>query len=213
MASPAELVQTVSSLTGVALPTVVDIDRKLVKAGLRTKGGRGFNAARMSPLDAARLLTAVLAGPQATEAADAVERYSNTHADKTCSSEKLFATAKLADLGTLPDPHSFVDALAALISSASTGALAELVASEEMPSIEVFAFTRAVRGRIRIAGLPDGLTASVEYCPAPATPRSSRHKRRPVRDAPEDERIGDLEQSRRITERTIWPIARLLAKG
>jgi hypothetical protein len=38
------------------LPTVVDIDRKLVKAKLRTKEGRGFNAAQMAPLDAARLL-------------------------------------------------------------------------------------------------------------------------------------------------------------
>jgi hypothetical protein len=45
MASPAELVRTVSAATGVPLPTVVDIDRRLVKGKLRTKGGRGFNVA------------------------------------------------------------------------------------------------------------------------------------------------------------------------
>ena len=56
MATPPELTQTVSEATGVALATVVDMDRRLVKAKLRTKGGRGLNAARMTELDAARLL-------------------------------------------------------------------------------------------------------------------------------------------------------------
>jgi hypothetical protein len=54
MASPAQLTKTVSTATGVSLATVVDLDRRLVKAEMRTKGGRGFNAACMTPLDAAR---------------------------------------------------------------------------------------------------------------------------------------------------------------
>jgi len=37
MASPAELVRTMSAATGVPLPTIVDIDRRLVKGKLRTK--------------------------------------------------------------------------------------------------------------------------------------------------------------------------------
>jgi hypothetical protein len=81
MASPGELVRTVSSVTGVPLPTIVAIDRRLVKAKLRTKGGRGFNAAQMTALDAARLLTGVLASPHANSAVDVVRRYSQTHAD------------------------------------------------------------------------------------------------------------------------------------
>ena len=40
MASPAELVHTVSCATGVPLPTIVDIDRRLVKGKLRTKAGK-----------------------------------------------------------------------------------------------------------------------------------------------------------------------------
>jgi hypothetical protein len=213
MATPAELVQTVSSTTGVPLPTVVDIDRKLVKAKLRTKHGRGLHAARMTPLDAARLLTAVLGSPQANAAADAVERYAQTFPDRARSSDKLFATAKLNDLAALTARHSFVEALAALLVSAATGSLATMIAASEKgwtPSIEVFAFTRATRGRIRIAGLSNGLTASIEYLPAPASTKNPKHRR--DRTALAGESIGDLEQSRRITELTILPIARLLAK-
>lgn len=210
MATPAQLVQTISSATGVPLPTVVDIDRKLVKAKLRTKEGRGFNAAQMAPLDAARLLTAVLGSAHANTAADAVARYAKTWPDRTRSSEKLFATAMLDDLTKLSARHSFVDALGALITSAATGSLAKLIAITEdgwKPMIEVFAFTRATRGRIRIAGLPNGLTASIEYIPAPGG-RNSRRK--PGRT---EEESGDLEQSRRITERTILPVAALLAEN
>jgi hypothetical protein len=208
MASPAELMKTVSTATGVSLTTVVDLDRRLIKAKLRTKGGRGFNAACMTPLDAARLLTAVLASPQANEAAEAVERYIDTQVDKQRSSEKLFAAAEIGELTALPARHSFVDGLAALIASASTGALARLIAAESrwIPRLEVFAFTQAVRGRIRIAGLPNGLTANVEYVPGAAGIRSGRTRK------PGDANAnGDLEQSRRVTERTILPIAKLLA--
>jgi hypothetical protein len=203
MATPAELMNAVSDATGVPLATVVDIDRKLVKAKLRTKFGRGLYAARMTPLDAARLLTAVLGSPQANAAADAVERYALTSPDKTRSSDKLFAAAKLDDLPALPARHSFVDGLTALIASASMGSLAKILsASEQGCSIEIFAFTRATRGRIRIASL-NGLTASIEY--VPAAPKAKH--RRAI-----DQSEGDLEQSRRITEQTILTIARLLAK-
>jgi hypothetical protein len=208
MASPAELMQTVSAATGVPLATVVDLDRRLVKAELRTKGGRGLNVARMTPLDAARLLTAVLASPQANEAARALEHYIDTRVDKQRSSEKLFAAGEISELAALPEQHAFVDGLAALITSASTGTLATLMASSEngwTPRLEVFAFTRAVRGRIRIAGLPNGLTASVEYVADTAGARSGRPWKPGDADAG-----GDLEQSRRVTERTILPIAKLL---
>ena len=205
MASPAELTQTVSDATGVPLATVVDIDRKLLKAGLRTKGGRGLNAARMQPLDAARLLMAILASPQANEAATAVERYAQTGVDKSLSSEGQFSATGLDDLAALPIRHSFVDALAAIMTSATAGSLATLeseAGQRVQPSIEIFAFTRATRGRIRITGLPNGLTAGVEYI---LDGRS--------RIGSPDTATGDLEQSRRITERTIFPVAELLREN
>jgi len=166
MASPAELMQTVSDATGVPLATVIDIDRKLVKAGLRTKGGRGLNFARMKPFDAATLLTAILASPQANSAAVAVDRYRETRVDAIRSSEGRFGHARLDDLADLPSRHSFVDALAALIESVVGGSIARLAEEAQqnwIPHVEVFAFTRATRGRIRITNLPNGLTASVEY--------------------------------------------------
>jgi hypothetical protein len=216
MASPAELVRTVSSVTGVPLSTIVDIDRRLVKGKLRTKGGRGFNAAQMTAFDAARLLTAVLASPQANAAVEAVTRYTQTRVDTTRSSDNVFGAANLDDLTALPARHSFVDALAALIASASTGSLAKLIAESKdrwFPHIEIFAFTQAVRGRIRIAGLPNGLTASVEYVSAPAGIKPGRAKKIGTsRVALADDRAGDLEQSRRVTERTILSIAGLLTQ-
>jgi len=204
MATPAQLMETLSHVTGVPLPTVVDIDRRLVKAGLRTKGGRGLNAARMTPLDAARLLTALLASPQATLSVEAVYRYAQTGVDRALSSEKLFAGTKLEELAALPKAHGFVDALEALIASAAAGALAKMIAklkTEATPRIEVFAFTRATRGRIRLSGLPNRTTASLEYVPVPNS--------RTVKSA---DPTGDLEQSRRVTERTILPVARLLGE-
>ena len=206
MASPAQLVQTLSDATGVPLPTIVDIDRRLAKAGLRTMGGRGLSVARMNALDAARLLTAVLASPQANASAAAVERYTQTRADKKRSSEGYFQPTGLADLAALPARHGFVDGLAALIASAANGALAKLIAALEdgpTPHIEVFAFTRATYGRIRFSGLPNGLTANVEYLPAVPKAQGAQIS---------DDSGGDLEQSRRVTEQTILSIADLLAE-
>jgi hypothetical protein len=215
MASPAQLVSAISLATGVPLATMVDIDRKLVKGNLRTKGGRGFNAARMTPLDAARLLTAVLASPQANASVEAVQRYTETRMDKDRSSEKGFGAADLDDLAALPARHNFVDALAAVIASVATGSLAKkIVAAGDgaIPSIEIFAFTRATRGRIRIGGLPSGQTASVEYAAIPVTAKSARPDKSRRRQVAENA-SGDLEQSRRITERTILSIARILGEG
>jgi hypothetical protein len=215
MATPAQLVSTISLATGVPLATMVDIDRKLVKGNLRAKGGRGFNAAKMTPLDAARLLTAVLASPQANASVEAVQRYTETTMDKAKSSAKAFDAANIDDLAALPARHSFVDALAAVIASVGTGSLAKQMAAaggSAIPSIEIFAFTRATRGRIRIAGLPNGQTASVEYAAIPVTAKSTRPDKGRRRHVAENA-SGDLEQSRRITERTILSIARILAEG
>jgi len=214
MASPADLVRTISAATGVALPTIVDIDRRLVKGELRTKAGRGLNAAQMTSTDAARLLTAVLGSAQANSAVEAVERYIQTRVDKTRSSSTLFGLPNLNDLAALPARHNFVDALAAVIASASAGSLAKLMIENDgwAPHIELSAFTRAVRGRIRIANLPNRLTASVEYIPAPSSTKQSRARARSLSHvADTGDTTGDLEQSRRITERTILPVAALLA--
>ena len=209
MPTPPDLVKAVSAATGLPLATVTDLDRRLVTRGLRSKGGRGPNAARVTPLDAARLLTAVLASPQSNEAAEAVLRYEHTHPDNDRSNRGLFGNIGLDDLAGLPAGHDFVEGLAALIASAAKGSLARLMTGAKgpkAPHLEVFAFTGQTHGRIRISGLPHGMTASIEYVPAARNGRTG--KARPAKA----DKSGDLEQSRRITEQTILPVARLFAE-
>ncbi len=209
MASPAELVHLVSTTTGVPLSTLTDIDRRLVSAGLRRKAGRGLHAAQMTPLDAACLLTAVLASPQANASVETVGRYAETAVDEARSSATLFGATAIEDLGHLTARHSFVDGLTALIASAANGRLAVMLASKDAhpPQIEIFAFTRATRGRIRLAALPNGTTASLEYRLPKKRPKASAMGG----DHAASEAAGDLEQSRRITERTVLRVAELLA--
>jgi len=199
MASPADLVEELSRLTGLPHATVVDIDRRLVIGGLRAKAGRGRNAARMTPLDAARLLTAILASPQANTSVEAVERYTQTVVDRTRSTDRLYEATGHAELTKLPARHDFVAALEALI-TAMMDARRTATHPDHAPQIEVFAFTRATQGRVRLSGLANSLTVSVEYRPAEAGRRGRA-----------EASAGDLEQSRRITGRTILGLAQLLA--
>jgi hypothetical protein len=154
------------------------------------------------------LLTAVLAAPQSNAAAEAVLRYQHTVPDKDRSNKGLFGNIGVDDLAGLPRGHGFVEGLAALITSAGSGGLGRLMAGPKgasRPHLEVFAFTRATHGRIRISGLPNGATANVEYVPTPGKGRTGKTPDARGEDA------GDLEQSRRITERTIFAIAKLFA--
>ena len=210
MATPAQLMETVSKATGVPLATVVDIDRRLVAAGLRTKGGRGFNVARMTPLDAARLLTAILASPFAKTSAEAVARYARTRVDNQRSSEGLYASLGVPELAALAERHNFIDALAALLKALAVGSLATVVQAPNSawsPRIEVFAFTRATAGRLKLSDFPANRSGMVEY----ALPHARRARPRDGKGAAA-ENTGDLEQSRRVTERTLLAIATLLSE-
>lgn len=209
MPIPPDLVRTVSEATGLPLATVTDVDRRLAKANLRPVGGRGPNAAQMGPLEAARLLTAVLATPKANEAAEAVSRYSETHPDKARSSPGQFESLGLDDLAELSGKHSFVEGLAALITCAASGFLAKALSGSQAVHIEVFAFTQATHGRIRLSGLPNGLTASVEYVPIEHVSASKSKAAKAGKHSPVA--TGDLEQSRRVTEQTIFSVARLFS--
>jgi len=203
MAGPTQLIATIHKATGVPLPTIVDIDRRLVQGGLRSKSGRGLSAAKMSLLDAARLLTAILVNPQANAVLDAIGRYERTRPTSLPEGEPAFGSTGLVELVALPANHSFVAAVTAVIASASYGSLA--AAAKRMgtpPHLELFALTNATRGHIRIAGLPNRRTASVDYSAARA--QSSK--------AAGGSPAGDLEQSRRVTEVTIFQIAELLGK-
>jgi hypothetical protein len=116
--------------------TVVQHDRNLVVAGLRTTGARGINAPAVTPLDAARLLIGVLASVRTKDSVDTVRAFNKTRFEAAKSEEEWFevlrakgrplpnvtpSASKFSDpaITALPPDHNLIDALAALISDAS----------------------------------------------------------------------------------------------
>lgn len=130
VATPGELVTTVAEVTGVARPTVADIDRRLAAAGLRTVGGRGLSAAKMTAKDAAYLLIALLTGASATEVV----------AETVAAADAVSLPTPFGDnddawhLDWLPQPiitlgpgHTFGEMLTALLEVAQAGVLSSRI--------------------------------------------------------------------------------------
>jgi len=130
--TPRQLVRAVSFAVGLPEETVFSHDRNLVAAGLRTTGARGVNAPDMTPLDAARLLVAVLGSVRVKDSALTVWGFEETKYLPPRESDllllqsiitkgdkdalKLFSDETIA---ALPADHSFTQALEALITRAS----------------------------------------------------------------------------------------------
>jgi hypothetical protein len=127
MATPGELVRTVAQVLGIPEATVTQHDRNLASAGLRTKGGRGRSAARVTPQDAAHLLIAICGAPlwgaTVKESLATCERYSALRAYGAGGRLDNLSRIKsqLPTLGRLPDGHRFVEAISALITSINAG--------------------------------------------------------------------------------------------
>jgi hypothetical protein len=131
--TPGQLVKAVSIALDVPEETVVQHDRNLVVAGLRTKGGRGRSAPQVTPLDAARLLVATLASFRTKDSVTTVEQFERAFFEPPDRPRyfSLFGTrvrddpdpdaAKRIDSAilNLPPTHNLVDALAAIIRDAS----------------------------------------------------------------------------------------------
>src|SRR5450631_3595059 len=148
--TPGQLVNAVAIALDVPSETVVQHDRNLVVAGLRTKGGRGHSAPKVTPLDAARLVTAVLGSVPVLESVNTVLAFERTRhlsprdftremvakirADATLSktadandNRPQFNPRPIFEAMTshLPPNHNFIEALAALIENASSPMQAE----------------------------------------------------------------------------------------
>lgn len=213
MASPGELVVAIAETMGFSEATVLVHDRALRAAGFRSTKGRGWSAAKVTTRDAANLLTALLGSWQSRDAVDSVLRYAKTRVDEVRSSKDGYRSIHLAELSALPPNHSFVRALEALLISAASGALAELLAKTgaTVPRIEISAQTPGTLGAIRLSGMPNGRTASVHYIPS--TPPNSTRARREWKVRVRNRlRGGDMQQSRRVTEETILRVAKLLGE-
>jgi hypothetical protein len=137
--TPGQLVKAVSLALDVPEETVVQHDRNLVVAGLRTTGARGINAPPVTHRDAARLFVATLASIRTKDSVDAVRAFEKTKFSAPMSKADILArfkerqgmvpkdlehevhnTEKFADVAImgLPPEHNFVDAIASLIRDA-----------------------------------------------------------------------------------------------
>jgi hypothetical protein len=127
MATPGKLVHTVAAVLGIPEATVVQHDRNLAEAELRTKGGRGRSAARVTSHDAANLLIAIcgapISGASVKESLTTCNRYGPLRAYDTHGSLGSFSKMKVQfpTLAKLPVGHRFKDAIAALIDSLVAG--------------------------------------------------------------------------------------------
>jgi hypothetical protein len=127
MATPGELVRTVATVLGIPEATVVQHDRNLASGGLRTKGGRGRSAARVTSEDAANLLIAIcgapISGASVKETLATCNRFGPLRAYGYGTKLGNFSRLKsqLPTLGKLAPGHSFREAISALIDSLAAG--------------------------------------------------------------------------------------------
>lgn len=126
MATPGQLVTCIASALGVSRATVALHDRNLSEAGLRSKGGRGKSAVKVSAIDAVHLLIATIAAPiipgSATSNSAAVCRFFHQlRAMGRRGSLSRWPSTALPQLARLPRGHSLIDCLMALIDSVREG--------------------------------------------------------------------------------------------
>jgi hypothetical protein len=134
--TPGQLVKAVSIALDVSEETVVQHDRNLVVAGLRTTGARGRHAPHVIPLDAARLLVATLGSIRTKDSVETVEFFEQEIFVPPETREEREARARryghpirqdMDDpeqkvdivIRNLPKNHNFIEGLAAVIAEAS----------------------------------------------------------------------------------------------
>jgi len=173
MASPGELVKLIAAVTGEEEATVTVHDRNLVLAGLRTKGGRGRSAAKVTPRDAAHLLTSVLGAHRVKDSVATVQRYMQTqehqahwhqhHPDKLQNMGKanVWEDGGIPELAALPLDHTFIDALTVLITLAAEGRLIkELGDFYPFDNLRIIVTSPRTHARITLHAIRTGKTDS-----------------------------------------------------
>jgi hypothetical protein len=117
--TPGQLVKAVALALDVPEETVVQHDRNLVVAGLRTKGGRGTAAPSVTHRDAARLVAGVLGSLKVKNTVSVVQSLETTRLTLAPSGEDYSRLASPPFAELKPD-HSFIDGLTAIIADADT---------------------------------------------------------------------------------------------
>ena len=114
MALISHLVKELALNTGTAEKSITVIARWLREDGLLSQKGRGRGAAQATPLDAARLLIALMVGGKIKDAPQAVRDFGQMVLiiPDTDGPEQMIS---LEELFGLPDNHTFEEGIAALI--------------------------------------------------------------------------------------------------
>lgn len=181
MATPKQLVQKVAALTGIAVNTVIQHDRNLADAGLRTIAGRGRAAARITYLDAAHLLIAVAGSRNVKDSATVVQDLGRLVARQTLEVDGTAAGG------------TFAEALAIFIKVAAEDI--DSVTGQARGSVRVSLYGPQPRAEIDYQALGGGV---LEYHP-PKTPRAK------------ESAAPDLEFVARFTQHTLGSIGQLIA--
>jgi hypothetical protein len=127
MATPGQLVKCIAEALNIPEPSVVQYDRLLAESGLRSKGGRGTSAAKVTAVDATNLLIAIMGSPvigaSIKPAIEVCRTYGRLPLKVGGTSENLktFRTLGLTTVSKLPTSHTLRDGIAALIEGASVG--------------------------------------------------------------------------------------------
>jgi hypothetical protein len=142
MVTPGQLVKAMADALGISAATVTQYDRVLAENGLRSKGGRGLSAARVTTADAANLLIAIMGSPVSGAAIKDAARTCKVYgalpnydtiverqnlrllgAKKYAARRRELRLLGAKKLAALPMNHSFCNGLIALIEEAMAGTM------------------------------------------------------------------------------------------
>jgi hypothetical protein len=110
MASPGDLYNVIAPLLGVSPATVRAHDLALVRAGLRTSGGRGRSAAKMTSRDAASLTIVTMASNSLRDTVATFNDFAGLQTKKRWS-----LVGQDSPIQALGERHTFLEAFTAII--------------------------------------------------------------------------------------------------
>ena len=221
MAKLSDLIPATASVLGVPEKTVAIYARHLREARLITTGGRGPGSADMTPRDCANLLIAIMGAEYAKDAAQVIKKYRPIVAGVERISWRL-PKMPLDALTQLPEYHQFGNALEALITAATDGSLEQAleVVSErvrELRSVFPLTFSVSIMGPVPVARISISAaewSEEVTYSEPDPWLKTDKPPKTAVRkwEKKMERRgpMGDLEQARFVSTRTILPLGQLL---
>jgi hypothetical protein len=202
LASPGELVNVIADALGLAAATVTQYDRVLAEHGLRSKSGRGTSAAKITAIDAANLLIAILGSPiSGASIKDAARICKLYRALPVRLWQKDFSRLGFPSLSKLPRQHCLLEGLSTLIAGAAKGEAIKIPGLRRHPSFDRFLWVRLDSPPwAEIGADGSGFSSANAYMA-----RIVYHDFNQPR-----ERSHDLHQQRSITFKTIRRLGELL---